>query len=261
MKIIKNRKLLFTTLFVSTLLFTLSSCVPGNMVTPVVPIGSFIFHLHTYIDNTEVDAYNIDYKTLDGRKISLSISQLYISGIQLVKVDGSTYDFSGKNLLKVLDKETYLVGDVPVGNYKSIRFKVGLDAATNAVNPVTSADSGILNKSAMWFGSAAQPDGYVFMNVQGTIDTSAGMNKPSVPFAYKIGTNTNYKQITMSDKPFSVLENQVALGHILIDNSKLFNSLTLNQSSNLSVTTASANSSGLAAKIVNNMPSMFVYEQ
>ena len=262
MKIIKNQNsLLVQVLFIIGLLSS-TSCATKDTPTPepVVPKGTFLFHLHTYIDNNEVDLYNITYSTLEGRKISLNMAQLYVSNIQLVKLDGTVVDVSGKKILKVFEADTDLVGDVPVGNYKSIRFKVGLDAATNTLSPTTPSDSAILNKPAMWFGSSAQPDGYVFMNLQGKIDTSATLDKTPVPFTYKIGTNANYKQVIMGEKNFTVEEGKAIYGHIIIDYSKLFNGIQLNQLSNLSVTTASANSSTIATKIANNIPSMFIYE-
>ena len=109
-------------------LLGVASC-KDNTPTPdsVVPKGKFMFHLHTYIDNSEVDLYDIVYTTLEGRKMSLSMAQLYVSDIQLVKLDGTTVPISGKKILKVFETDTDLVGDVPVGNYKSMTFKVGLD--------------------------------------------------------------------------------------------------------------------------------------
>ena len=223
-----------------------------------------MFHLHTYIDDTEVHAYNIVYPTTAGRNISLSLAQMYISDVQLVKLDGSTYNFSGKNLLKVFETETYLVGSAPAGNYKSIRFKVGLAPATNALMPAASADSAILNRPEMWFGAAAQPDGYVFLNLQGKVDTTADMSGTPAqmqPFTYKIGTNANYRQVNMPDKNYTILPGQVEYGHIQVSYNKLLNGVQLDQPANLSITTAAANSSPLATTIVNNIPSMFSYEE
>jgi hypothetical protein len=240
----------------------LTACTPKQTVLPepIVPKGTFMLHLHTYLDNNEVDLYNIDYTLLDGRKISLSMAQLYLSDIQLVKLDGSTVPFAGKKIFKVLETDTYLVGDVAVGNYKSIRFKVGLDPTTNLLNPMMPSDSALLNKSEMWFNNTAQPDGYIFMNVQGKIDTSANRNKPLVPFSYKIGTNAHSVQVNLGDKNFTVEEGKSIFGHLWIDYSKLFNGIPLNLAPNLSVKTVQDNSSALAAKIANNIPSMFIYE-
>jgi hypothetical protein len=268
MKIVKNNsRIILSLLFLA--LMGVSSCKKDKKEdavpeTPASSTGMFMMHLHTYIEDTEVDAYNITYTTTAGRNISLSMAQMYISDIQLVKLDGSTYNISGKKLLKVFETETYVVAEVPAGNYKSIHFKVGLDPATNLLNPTTSADSSILNRPAMWFNANAQPDGYVFMNVQGKIDTTSdasGTVAQMQNFTYKIGTNANYKQVNMPDKNFTILPDQVEYGHILIDYSKLFNGITLNQAANLSVTSAAANSTAPATIIANNIPAMFIYEQ
>ena len=224
------------------------------------PTGTFMFHLHTYIDHNEVDLYDIDYTTLDGRTMSLSLAQLYLSDIQLVRADGTTYDIPGKSILKVFEKDTYVAGEVPVGTYKALRFKVGVDATTNGQNPAATSEPAIFEKSEMWFGGTAQPDGYVFMHVKGKLDTSADLSHPPVPFVYKIGTNAHYKQVNMSDHNFTLVEGQVEFAHIIVDYSRLFNGVQLNNKDNLSITTPSANNSALAAKIVNNIPSMFIYE-
>lgn len=228
------------------------------------PTGTFMMHLHTYIGTTEVDAYNIVYTNDDGRKFSLSKAQMYISDLELVKADGSIYSFTGKKLLKTFETETYFVGTAPVGNYKSIRFKVGLDATANQLSATAPSDSALLNKPDMWFGTNAQPEGYIFMNVQGKIDTTAAMNASNaqmVPFVFKIGTNTSYRQVVMPDKNFSIVKDQVEYGHILIDYTKAFCGLQLNQASNMSVSSSTANAVAPATVIVNNIPSMFIYEQ
>lgn len=141
---------------------------------------------------------------------------------------------------------------------------MGLDPTTNAESPTTPADSALLNKPAMWFGATAQPDGYVFMNVQGKVDTTADMSGTAAqmqPFVYKIGTNANYKQITMPDKNFSITPNSVIFGHIIIDYSKVFGSLLLYQSANLSVTTAAANTMAPGTTVANNITTLFRYEE
>lgn len=238
---------------------------PAPEQTNTPETGTFFFHLHTYIEDNEVDAYNIVYTNLDGRKVALSMAQLYISNIQLVKKDGTVYDIpNNKKILKVLDVDQINVADVPVGEYKSIRFKVGLDANTNQLNPSASPDSVLLKTASMWFGAAPQPDGYVFLNVQGKIDTTYDASATVAqmqPFVFKIGTNANYKQVSMPDKNFTVVKDQAVFGHIIIDYYKLFAGVALNHASNLSVTTASANNVSPATTIANNIPLMFRYEE
>ncbi len=224
------------------------------------PTGTLMFHLHTYLEDQEVDLYNIEYTLQSGKVMSLSLAQMYISEIQLVRLDNTTYDIPLKKVLKVFEAESYLAGNVPVGNYKTIRFKVGLDVTTNALEPNSSADSIILNKSEMWFSQTAQQDGYVFMNVQGMIDTTSDNSGSKIPFCYKIGTNANYLQINMPEKPYTITKDQVFYQHIYIDYTKLFTDVQLNLASNLSIKTPIENVSSLAQKIKNNIASMFIYE-
>ncbi|HXA01737.1 MAG TPA: MbnP family protein [Cytophagaceae bacterium] len=224
--------------------------------------GTLNFHLHTYLGIEEVDAYNIVYTMLDGRQVSLSLAELYLSGIELIKADGSIYPINDTIIFKTREIETYVVAKVPPGNYKSVRFKVGLNPATNLKTPSSSA-SDVLNKPEMWFGATTQPDGYVFLNLQGKIDTSAAANLSAsqmTPFTYKIGTNANYKQVNMPDQTFAVLSNQTQFVHLIIDYYQLFNGVQLNNSTNITITNSADNSTTLATKIVNNIPSMFSYE-
>lgn len=227
------------------------------------PTGMLQMHIHNYIEDTEVDDYNIPYTTSsEGRKISLSMGQVYLSNIQLVKLDGSVYTIPNTVVLKVQEEETYKIALVPVGNYKTIRFNIGLDASTNQKTPSSDANDP-LNKPDMWFSNTAQPDGYVFVNAQGKIDTTASASADAAhmqPFVYRIGTNGNLMQRTMPDRNFSVYKDQVELFHMYVDYSKLFTGIPLSNPANLHVNTPADNSSWVAASIVHNIPSMFYYE-
>ena len=94
--------------------------------------GTLYFHLHTDVDTNEVDNYGDIYVLTGGRKISVIKAQLYISNIQLVRADSSVYTVPNTVLLKMQETEPYLVGNVPAGNYVTVRFTIGLDSATNA---------------------------------------------------------------------------------------------------------------------------------
>lgn len=261
---IKIQFLLF--LFASMLVLSSSSCKKEKDTDPVtdntteIAKGTLLLHLHSFIDAQEVDAYNVNYTTEAGRAISLSIGQFYMSDIQLEKLDGTFYDVGNQKLFKTLATETYAVGEVPAGNYKSIRFKVGLAPSTNALDPTSSGDSLILNRSEMWFGGAAQPDGYVFFNAQGSIDTSADMSGKMCPFIYKIGSNANYKQVQMPVQNYTIVPDQAQYVHMYADFSRLFTGIVLDDSANLNITSAAENNSSLATQIVNNIPSVFKYE-
>ena len=219
------------------------------------PTGTVMFHLHTYIQDNEVDLYNIPYSTHEGRSISLSLAQLYISNVEIVRLDGSVYSFPANKILKVLDTDTYMIGEAPVGNYKTLRFKVGLAPGDNLPNSTNPADS------VMWLSKSKLDDGYCFLNVQGKIDTSEAMTGILVPFVYRIGTNVNYKQVVLPDKNFTVVKGEIQYAHLMADYNMLFRGIKINDNANLFIRTAADNVSILAQKIVNNIPYMFIYEQ
>lgn len=218
------------------------------------PMGKVSMHLHSYIEDEEIDLYNIPYSTHDGRAISLKLAQFYISDIELVKLDGSVYSIPNSTVLKKLGVDTYIIGEAPVGNYTSVRFKVGLPANSNQVDFSKTADS------VMWFSNTKADDGYIFLNVQGAIDTSEAYTGTRTPFIYKIGSNVNYKQINMPRKDFTIVASEVYYIHLIADFNRLFNGIKISDNSNLYVRTVSDNSSPLAQKILNNIPSLFIYE-
>ncbi len=257
-------KIQFITIAIITIIgLTLNSCKKEKNETssPVASNGTLMFHFHTNADTVEVEDYDSVYVMTGGRKITVSKAQLYVSGIQLVKLDGSTYDVPNVILLIKQGEEVYNVGDVPAGNYKSVKFKVGLSAATNAATPA-SADS-TLNQPQMWFDVVAQPSGFVFVNFQGTIDTTDAANGSIVQmqaFSYKIGTNANLKTVTMPDQNYTVSPNQVQYIHMEIDYSMLFDGIPLNVGSNLIMNTPSDNATMLGTQLGNNIGMMFGYE-
>ncbi len=249
--------------FITAAFFTLNSCKKDTpaVVTPPLANGTLLFHLHTDVDTAEVPDYVTVNVMSSHRKILVTKAQLYISGIQLVKMDGSTYDVPGVIILKKQQEEVCTVGSVPAGNYKSVKFNVGLSTAVNSAVPAA-ADS-TLNQPAMWFGGTAQPSGFVFVNFQGTIDTTTAANgsiSQMQPFSYKIGTNTNLKNVAMPVQNYTVSPNQVQYVHMIIDYNKLFNGIQLNVNSNLIMNTTTANAGTLGTMIANNIPLMFSYE-
>ena len=116
----------------------------------------------------------------------------------------------------------------------------------------------------MWFDSSAQPQGFVFLNVQGKIDTTVlanGTEAQMVQFAYRIGTAAGLKQVVMPDQNFSVFPDQIEYVHMVINYMKVFDGIDLSKASNLSVQSTTDNSGAVATQIVNNIPGMFSYEK
>lgn len=235
----------------------------GNPSVEEGPKGRLFFHLHNYASSsTVIHVYGAVYESDEGRRMSTSLNQLYLSNIQLIRLDGSIYTVPNTVILVKQYTELYTVGDVPAGNYKTVKFTIGLDPSTNQKSP-TSGTNDPLDGPEMWFGAQAQPEGYVFVNVQGEIDTTTdpgGSQAPLQPFKYRIGTNAQLKQKTMPNQNFTVQPDGAETVHMYINYSHIFNGIQLNNPSNLTITSVADNASSLATKLANNIPNMFFYE-
>ena len=163
MKNINSKKVL--SLIAASLLISFSSCKKDKVEDPVVTDGSIMFHIHTMADTTEVDALGDTIFLSSGRMIVVDLAKMYISNIRLIKTDNSEVSLGTVKILQKQGTEEYGLGTAPAGNYKSVKFDIGLSDADNASSPA-SGDA-ILNQSSMWFGATAQPDGYVFVNFAG----------------------------------------------------------------------------------------------
>jgi len=265
------------TLIIALVLFVVACKSPkedATLPTPSTPTPNAVataplnFHLHPYIGENEVDAYNIVYHTTDGRKMSLSMAQVFLSEIELVKFDGSIYAVKDTVLLAHIAQQVYSLGNVPVGNYRTIRFKAGIVPAVNAKVP--SGTSGPLNNQSMWFSTPAQANNYVFMNCSGKIDTTKAKTSTDaemVSFTYKIGANPQLKQIIMPNQTFAVQPNATTYVHMLADYSVLFNGVDLKNYNNMNITTSEQNAwpdNGqawpIAVTVADNIVNLFRYE-
>lgn len=161
-------------------------------------------------------------------------------------------------LLKTIAQEGYLLGNVPAGNYLSATFDVGIDAATNQTAPSAYAASSPLSSQtpSMWFGSTSQ--GYMFVNITGLADTSAGNNgSVNYPFSYQLGGSSMLKTVTLPDQPLTVaVETIPSYIHIIADYGKLLQGVNFKTQNNA---TPFVNA-GVANQIANNIPTMFRYE-
>lgn len=213
--------------------------------------GQLKLHLHNYIAEDEVDAYGITYTTPDGQAIKLNCGQLYLSGFQLIKADSSVYSVPDTVILKTQDLETYTLPSVPVGNYIGLSFYVGLNDSQDQ------STVSVLGESSMFFENSTK---HVFLNVSGSMDTSANYDGSMADFNYKIGTSTNLKKVQMPFQKFTISEDFTQYAHMKIDYLRMFLGINLSQKENLSATKLEEQNKEVVTKILNNLPQMFIYE-
>jgi len=242
---------------------TLSLCILGfsscKSDSPEAKPGALSLHIHTMVDTAEVEDYGGLLNLPGGRAISVTMAQLYISNVKLIKTDGGVVDGPSTVVLVQQGIEDYDLGDVPSGNYKSVRFDIGLSNTDNASTPSSSDHA--LYQPTMWFGSTPQPEGFVFINFQGSVDTTTNANGSQlIPFVYKIGTNEHRVTVTLPDQPYTVVPDELTVIHLSADYGKLLNGIPLNKIENLNIATAEANAWSWIVDIETNMAAIIQYE-
>jgi hypothetical protein len=246
-------KIIALILFISAAFF---SCKKSTTdMPPLTPRGTFALHLHTDIDTSEIDSGGVGRDAL-GRQIQLNLAQFYFSNVTLISTDGISRGISGV-FMKIIGQEVYLVGEAPAGNYAYFSFQVGLDNTTNQTLPSSYAAGNVLapQNPPMWFGSTSQ--GYIFLNIQGYADTSAGNNGPlNQPLNYQIGTSTALKRVTMPLQAFTIVSNQVYVAHVIADYGVLLQNVNFKTQNN--ATTFS--NPTVANSIASILPYIFRYE-
>src|SRR4051812_43788138 len=99
---------------------------PSPEPSPVTKYGKITVHLHYAMEGEMIQEYGDNQvPQYAERKLTLDLAQVYLSKFELVKMDGSSVALLDTTLLKMIAPESYAITKVPVGKYKSIRFRVG----------------------------------------------------------------------------------------------------------------------------------------
>ncbi|HNS13542.1 MAG TPA: hypothetical protein PKM97_13085 [Bacteroidia bacterium] len=251
-----KNKLTYAVLALLALSVTFTGCEEDEDPQPQNPTtAELIFHLHTLVGNNSV-AYGTTYQTASGRSFNISDFQYYLSNIVLIKSDGSELPLTGKVILARPTQTAYSLGEVPAGNYLGFKFIMGLDSATNHMDPTTYPAGNplaIQTPSVHWAWSS----GYIFMKVEGMVDTTLAANGPlDLEYFYHIGMDTFKRNIDFSTDAFTVtggVKHEIGIEFDLLDVLANVDMRTENE-------THTMNNMPLAMKIANNWPSSFTLE-
>jgi hypothetical protein len=181
------------------------------------------------------------YSSITGWRYQLEDAKMYVSNLRVVREDGSELYLDSIALLNfrnnhsgLLGKVSHAAGEVvdfqiPVGKYKGFRFDVGVPPSMNNTNPAFRPDDHPLNlrqAAGMHWGWA---DGYVFMLLEGWMDTTATQDGLlNEPIFFHAGNNDLFTQFDFTGDlyAFELPANKEAQLILDLDFNRLFYSST-----------------------------------
>jgi hypothetical protein len=153
------------------------------------------FFLQPIFNGSEV-VPNETIQTTTGRNFSLKEMRVYITDLFLINEDNEKIRVNDISLID-WPVSNSITADVPIDNYTGIEFYVGLNAETNALNPIDFASAHPLSADQeMHWGMIK----YRFISMVGNVDTSAAGNlTPANVIQYHLGRDELYSAVTITD--------------------------------------------------------------
>ena len=220
-----------------------------------------VLNVYPYFGATIVPGQS--YTTATGDSISFSRTSFYISNIQLLNTNGTTYYDSGYILVISTNYQNIVAGSVPTGTYKSISFNIGINPATNHIDPATYANGALAAQSpTMHFTSNS--DGYIFMAAEGMVDSTNNHLSPNKAFSYHIGTDSLLQTVNLPDHsatPYNAVFNATGGGLLTIYIIADFSQLIQHVNVPANAVTNSTDNVALADTLAAHIPGMFRYQQ
>ena len=195
-------------------------------------------------------ALNKDF-TVGSKTYNFKKLRYWVSNISLVDSKGAEYkvpnsyylieevgelDLTGtvnnnKNLYPARKRETIDLRDIPAGEYKSVKFSIGVDSRYNdnlslGAGELTIAN-GMSNIAWMWHSS------YIFSSIGGTVKEGA----ETKDFTTETGLNANYKSLTIDlASPVNFSNTREII--LNVDVSKVFDGIDIIKNPTINATSA-----------------------
>ena len=166
-----------------------------------------------------------EYLTPEGDTLEINEFKMYVSNFILIKEDdsevslGDTYFLLNQTTSENQYRTMKTVNDVPVGDYKSLKFTVGIDENCNSVEACTTGDLDPFDDNStgmIWDWSSGS--GYKFVKFEGDFrgnntSTTGAVNDA---FALHVGGNANAKTVTISGDAISTVEGETTMLHLMV---------------------------------------------
>lgn len=189
------------------------------------------------------------YTMLDGRNYLVHKFKIYLSGFSFIDKSSHIHNFDTIFLLS--NNASF---DLPLasGNYKQIKFHVGIDSVTNhSVNPLLLPTIHPLSLSQEMFWDMTR---YRFIVWEGLYNNSlSGVGIPNAPYTFHLGRDVLYKNVVFNND------------YLLDEHNTIFldiNKIMYNSSDTLSLLTTFSNHSNdsemlEAKKLMDNIADAF----
>jgi hypothetical protein len=153
---------------------------PVPVPTPAATTGSITFQFDPVVADSPLVFTTKYYKNFNNDSFKVVTFRYYVSNIVLTKSDNSTYTVPNsyyKINHNVSGANKFTMSSIPIGNYKSIDFMIGVDSTHN----VSGAQDGDLSISDMYWSWTT---GYIFAKFEGSSPKSTA---PQQTLTYHIG--------------------------------------------------------------------------
>ncbi|PKQ66870.1 MbnP family protein [Raineya orbicola] len=220
-----------------------------------------VIEIAHFFENEPLRLQN-NYTNNFGEQFSVNLLRYYLSNFRLQRSDGAEYVVPQEKcyFLVELDKPAsykLFIPDVPLGEYKSISFLIGVDSLRNTMSPdkrTGNLDVGGAAEGMYWNWNT----GYIFFKLEG--NSPVGVNGA---FRYHIGgyggyttqtlNNIRSKTINFGNTPLKVQSHHSAMVHLKFNLAEFFrNPHTLKIAHNSDVMFAP-----ISAKYADNSVNLF----
>lgn len=163
------------------------------------------------------------YPNSNGEDITIDRFNYIISNVVLIKNDGTEYVYPKSESYFIISQEfgflTVHLENVPAGDYKKVRFGIGVDVTRYQQGQETQQEFWNLAVANMM--GTAWAEGYTFVNFEGSfIDASEHGSHSEVPFSLHQNSldNDNYREVTLTlPTTARVREGEMPNIHIMAD--------------------------------------------
>jgi hypothetical protein len=190
------------------------------------------------------------YAAPDGRNYQIDVLKFYISRLKLVTQNDSVVNLADVALFDLYKPASQVVASpAPVGNYKTLRFNLGLDYDLNHSDQTNYATTHPMSTTTgMYWTWATQ---YIFSMVEGRADTTGGQIEDI--FLYHSGQDSLLRTMEFNNLNLSIVADGTKRHTLTVDLQKVFFGANDTIDVKVDPNTHTTDNPGLASRITNQL--------